>query len=130
MSGIIGSTEYVEARRWELMKQKPGLPVVFDPERDLRNYLRGAYRRDVPLKLTTRVTDATGHQLTTVMLSRAEVSACIGMLPWRQQKVVELYFDQGVDQGRIAELLGCSRRTVVTELIEAVKALAARIFHS
>ncbi len=80
----------------------------------------------IPLEDVGAAVDSAPHPGHTLMLDelQQQLNASLAKLPKRQADVFVLARIEGLDHGRIAEILGCSRNTVGVSLYRAVKKLA------
>jgi DNA-directed RNA polymerase specialized sigma24 family protein len=62
------------------------------------------------------------------MVSRLEVAHALRLLPYRQRRVIELLYQEDRPAGAVAAQLGVCERTVWTERMRALTAMAAVIY--
>ena len=120
MSRALGSAESQERLR--------ALGIEPRPERDLLHYLASEFQEGVPMRVTNWRASATGQQLSDREISRLEVLHAIRILPWRQRRVIELRYVDGLTVDMTAERLRTSRDTVQRETAAALRTMAQIIY--
>ena len=98
------------------------------PEQDLLSYLRGEFQAGEPFQMVSRQSDRVGRRLAAREVSRLEVQAALGRLPYRQRRVMEALFCEDLRPAEVARLHGVSQSTVYADRNEAVHAMAAWIY--
>ncbi|MHC4299631.1 MAG: RNA polymerase sigma factor [Planctomycetota bacterium] len=88
-----------------------------------RSRTEQSMRRQIENGLSERKPDGL---LRTAELQK-KLALCLAKLPKRQADAFVLSRIEGLDAGRVAEILGCSRRTVRVHLHRAVKRLAREL---
>lgn len=121
MRGALGSAESQEWRRRQLGHEP-------HPNRDLAAYLRGEYQEGRPFQINGREPDAVGRQVTDRMVSRLEVDHALRQLPYRQRRVIDLLYVQGLSRDQVLEQLHISERTLERDRSEALRAMVRIIY--
>lgn len=117
---VIGSVE--RAGRVD----RRGRPIT--PTRDLGAYLRGEYLNGAPLKLTERHPTKTGYELSDRIVSRLEIANAVRLLPYRQRRIVEMVFEQGLSRQQACHALSISDATFHREKAAALRTIVGAVY--
>jgi len=123
----LGSFEDQERKleRYRALDREEEMPTQAE---DLLHYLKGEFQKGVPLRVTTRRSDAVGRALAEREVSRLEVLSALQQLPYRQRRVVELLYIESVPSDEVADRLGISERTVYSDRADALGLMANVIY--
>lgn len=120
---ILGSYEDQEHKR--LIYGEGDMPTQAE---DLQHYLSGEFQRGEPLRITTRQSDAVGRRLADWEVSRLEVLSAMQQLRYRQRRVMELLYVDGIPADDVANQLRISIRTLYADRSEALQVMTDIIY--
>lgn len=121
MPGPLGSIESLEAKR-----SRHGHDP--DPRLDLLHYLQGEFAAGEPMAISSSSPDATGRSLTDRMVSRLEVMLTLKRLPYRQRRLVQLRFVDGLTVDEVCQRLSIGKTSYYRYQEDAVTTMVAAIY--